>query len=277
MRSISLAYSPCPNDTFIFYALSNGYIDLEGLGFRIELHDVEHLNQACLDGQFDVSKISIAALGRLSGQYRLLRAGNALGRGCGPLIVGQPGASLSELSHAEITVPGTMTTANLLLSLYAKRPLQTVSMTFDRIIPAVQRGQYPFGVIIHEGRFTYQEYGLVQLLDLGQWWEENTGLPIPLGGIVIRRDLGQALAKKVDNLISKSLSYAWAHPEATRGYVRQHAQEMSHNVIMNHIHLYVNTYSLDLGQEGEAAIHTLLSMGADIGLFPSPPASLMAY
>lgn len=188
-RHLTLGYSTCPNDTFIFHALAHGRVDLKGLTYDIRLADVEALNQKASTGLLDISKLSFAAIGHLLDTYGLLHSGAALGRGCGPLIVAKPGVDLSALGHFPVAVPGAWTTAALLLTLFSPRPVQTVPMTFDRIMPAIQNGEMKMGVIIHEGRFTYEAYGLTCLTDLGQWWETETGLPIPLGGIVARRNL----------------------------------------------------------------------------------------
>lgn len=277
LSRLSLAYSPCPNDTFIFGAIAAKLVNLKGMDMDIHLHDVEELNRACMDSRYDVSKISIAALPHLEEKYGLLYSGGALGRGCGPLVVSRPGFDLKDLVSARIAVPGIMTTAYVLVCLFAGQPLKVTPMRFDSIMPSVSRGEYDLGVIIHEGRFTYQGYGLCQLLDLGQWWEQQTGLPIPLGGIAIRRGLGQDLARKVDHLISHSLSLAQKNPRLTENYIKRHAQEMEETVIKQHIELYVNEYTNNIGEEGQRAIKTLLTMGADIGLLPHLQANLMAY
>lgn len=268
MKPLSLAYSPCPNDTFIFCAIANGLIDLCDLSFDIHLADVEHLNVAARQGQYDITKLSIAAFPYVQDKYGLLWAGSALGRGCGPIIVAKPGRDITDLPNASIAVPGMMTTAYLLLCLFQGKAVEVGAISFDRIMPAVSQGQYDFGVIIHEGRFTFKDYGLVKVVDLGQWWEQQTGLPLPLGGIAIKRDFGAELAKTVDSLICNSLKYAWANPDHVMKYVTRHAQEMKPHVISQHIDLYVNQYSLHLGEEGARAIETLLAWGAKLGILP---------
>ncbi len=256
-RILSLAYSTCPNDTYTFYALSHQKIDCGGLGFKTALMDIERLNQAAKDGRFDFSKLSFAAMGHLMDSYGLLRTGAALGRGCGPLIVGRGRAELAGLKNATIAVPGLWTTAALLLRLYMEKPADLAPLPFDQIMPAVQAKTFDFGVIIHEGRFTYKHYGLECLLDLGAWWEAETGLPVPLGGIAARRDIPCEVARGTTAAIKKSIEYAHAHPSEADGYIRKHAQELSNEVIKQHIDLYVNAFSLDLGQIGEKAVHTL--------------------
>jgi 1,4-dihydroxy-6-naphthoate synthase len=257
---LSLAYSPCPNDTYMFYALARHKISAGALQFDISLHDVEYLNQAAKNNRFDVTKLSIAAVGHLLDRYVLLNAGAALGRGCGPLIVARNGVGLFHLEKNRIAVPGLWTTAHLLLSLFMENPPDAVPMCFDQIMPSIQAGDFDCGVIIHEGRFTYEKYGLTCLLDLGQWWESKTSLPIPLGGIAIRRDMPLEIARTAETAIRESIHYARQHPHEADAYIRFHAQEMSCDVIRQHIGLYVNDFSLDLGAQGVAAIETLFAM-----------------
>ena len=215
-----------------------------------------------------MSKISFHALGHVLDRYVLLASGAALGRGCGPLLVTGPGRQ-PDLAGARIAIPGAYTTAALLLRLYAPRAHQLLIMPFDQIIGAVARGDADCGVIIHESRFTYQEQGLVCLRDLGQWWEEETGLPIPLGCIAARRDLDAAVLREIEDAVRESLLWARANPQACMGYIRAHAQEMSDTVLQSHIGLYVNDYSLDLGEEGRAALAELLRRGRAAGIFPA--------
>jgi len=269
MTPLTLGYSPCPNDTFIFCAIANGLTDLRGLQFDIQLRDVEHLNRMAIEGRLDVTKISIAALPSCQDQYQLLPCGGAMGRGCGPLLVARSGFSLEKVKETKVAVPGRMTTAHLLFSLFLGKNPDVEPLPFEQIMPAVARGDFDCGVIIHEGRFTFHHYGLVELLDLGAWWEKETGLPIPLGGIVLRRGLGH-LSQKLSSLIHESVAFAVDHPEATRAYVRKYAQEMEEAVTQEHIRLYVNAYTLDLGGEGKAAVKHLLDLGASSGLLPKP-------
>lgn len=276
-HSLSLGYSTCPNDTFVFHAMTHGKIDTEGLDFEVAHHDVEKLNQMANQRVLDISKLSFFALGHLHQNYGLLRSGSALGRGCGPLIVARPGYDLADITNHPVAVPGQWTTANLLLNLYAKKPLNTTPMVFDEIIPGVSSGEFKYGVIIHEGRFTYASHGLTALLDLGQWWEDKTNLPIPLGCIAIRRSLGSSLAKQVDKVISASIGYAFNHPQDSRGYVEMHAQEMDDDVMNQHIALYVNDQTRFLDPEGLAAIRKLFDQARQVGLIPKGKLSLFAY
>ena len=266
--TLTLGYSTCPNDTFLFHALAHGRVDCRGLGFDIRLADVERLNQDAENGRLDVTKLSFAAIGHLRERYGLLRSGAALGRGCGPLVVSKSGFDPSRLGRVPIAVPGMRTTAAMLLGLYLSGAPALVPMTFDRILPAVSRGEYAAGVIIHEGRFTFQDYGLAALVDLGRWWEDDTGLPIPLGGIAVRRDLGPDVARRVEAAIRDSVAYAFAHPDESEGYIRTHAQEMAADVVRKHIELYVNGFTLDLGETGAAAVSELFRRGQAAGVLP---------
>jgi len=265
---LSLAYSTCPNDTFAFYGLAKGHVNCPDISFQISLADVETLNQAARSRAYDITKLSFAAMGNLRSSYWLLKSGAALGRGCGPLIVARPGCGIASLSDSAIAVPGMDTTACLLTGLYLGKPPKAFPMTFDRIMPEVSKGNFDYGLIIHEGRFTYPDYGLVSILDLGLWWEQQTGLPVPLGCIAAGKNLDLNLVKKVEKSISDSIAFAFAHPERTVPYVREHAQEMAPAVIQQHIDLYVNEFSLDIGTEGVRAIETLFAMAQDSGLIP---------
>ncbi len=276
MSELTLAYSTCPNDTFIFHALVHGLVGDEHLCFDVALEDVETLNQAARQGRFALSKLSYAAIGHLQERYALLRSGGALGRGCGPLIVARPGTTLDGMAAATVAVPGVWTTARLLLGLYLDRDSAVEPMVFDQIMPAVRDGRYDYGLIIHEGRFTYGEYGLVSLLDLGEWWEGETSLPIPLGGIAARRDLAPGLMHRVEELIRASVEFAFAHPERSMDYIRRHAQEMDDRVIRQHIDLYVNTFSIDLGDEGREAVDELFSRSRRRNLLPEVEFPLLA-
>ncbi|MBI5592969.1 MAG: 1,4-dihydroxy-6-naphthoate synthase [Deltaproteobacteria bacterium] len=265
---LSLAYSTCPNDTFAFFGLTRGHVMCPDISFQISLADVETLNQAARSRTYDITKLSFAAMGHLRSNYWLLKSGAALGRGCGPLIVAKPGKSITSLSDSAIAVPGMDTTACLLTGLYLGKPPKASAMTFDRIMPEVSRGNFDYGVIIHEGRFTYQEYGLVSILDLGLWWERQTGLPVPLGCIAAAKNLDLNRVKSVEKAIRDSVAFAFAHPDQTVPYVREHAQEMAPAVIQQHIDLYVNEFSLDIGTEGVRAVETLFSMAQDSGIIP---------
>lgn len=267
MTSLSLGFSPCPNDTFIFHALVHGLIPGAPC-FRERLEDVETLNSLVLAAELDVSKISFHLLGHIRDRYVLLRSGGALGRGCGPLVVTRDLESATQLAGKRIAIPGRYTTAALLLKLYNPSLDDLLLLPFHEIMPAVASGQVDAGVIIHESRFTYQDHGLRFLLDLGAWWEGETGCPIPLGGIVARRSLGEELLRRIEAAIRASVGYAFAHPSSSRSYCREHAQEMEDRVLDSHIGLYVNPFSLDLGEEGEQAVAMLLQRGEEAGLFP---------
>ena len=256
--TLTLGFSPCPNDTFIFDALVNKKIDTEGLDFDVRLEDVETLNQWALQGRLDISKISYGVLPLVLDRYELLDAGGALGKGVGPLLIARRPISLDDISECSIAIPGQRTTAHLLFSLAFPAARHKEFMIFSGIEDAVLTGKVDCGVIIHENRFTYQHKGLTKLLDLGEFWEKETGAPIPLGGIVLRGGQDPVLAVKINTLIRKSLEYAFSHYPDLPDYVRDHAQEMDQQVMRQHIDLYVNNYSLSLGHDGEKAIQTLL-------------------
>ena len=275
-QTLTIGYSPCPNDTFIFYALIHGKVKIPGLTFREQLEDVETLNRMALDGKLDFTKISYHALGHLRKQYALLRSGSALGRGCGPLIVARQGTALADLDKGLIAIPGTLTTAYLLLRLFDPGLTNVSVMTFDRIMDAVSKGEALAGLIIHESRFTYPFYNLVKLLDLGEWWENHSGLPIPLGGILGKRSLSRDILLRVEAGIRASLHYANANPEEVLHYCRRHSQEMDDQVMKNHIDLYVNDFSLDLGQGGLNAVHRLFADAESRGIIPPSDVSLLA-
>ena len=255
----TLGFSPCPNDTFIFDALVNKKIDTEGLDFDVALEDVQTLNQWAMQGRLDISKISYGVLPLVLHQYRLLEAGGALGKGVGPLLISRKDRPLSDVESCTIAIPGQQTTAHLLFSLAFPGATRKEFMVFSEIEDAVLSGRVDCGVIIHENRFTYQQKGLTKLVDLGEFWEKETGAPIPLGGIVFRKDLDPSLSIKVNTLIRRSLEYAFANYPTLSDYVKEHAQEMDVSVMRQHIDLYVNNYSLSLGDEGRKAITTLLA------------------
>ena len=274
---LKLGYSPCPNDTFLFHALAHGLVKCDDFQFSIQLKDVETLNQDAKSEIFDISKLSFSAIGHLLDRYALLRSGAALGRGCGPLIIARPGFNLEKILSGKIAVPGMWTTAFLLLSLYLSNRPNVIPMSFDQIMPSIQRGETDFGVIIHEGRFTYGNYGLKKLLDLGEWWEGKTGMPIPLGGIAIRRKLGPDIARKIETGIRESIVYAFEHRKASEKYISEYAQEMSKDVIQSHIDLYVNHFTVDLGEEGGKAVETLFSMAREKGVIANSNMPVFAY
>jgi 1,4-dihydroxy-6-naphthoate synthase len=263
---LSLAFSPCPNDTFIFEALVHNRIDTEGLSFRVQHGDIRELNQLAEAGTPDVVKVSFFAYHFIQQQYALLESGAALGRGCGPLLVARRPISKEELPEMRIGIPGWHTTAHLLLHTYAPTATKREVMLFHEIMPAVADGRLDAGLIIHESRFTYPDYGLQQIVDLGAYWEETTGKPIPLGGIVAKQSLGAHVHEKLSRVIRRSVEYAYANREVVMPYIQAHAQEMDEAVMNAHIALYVNEFSLDLGKEGHSAIDELMKYAADLAL-----------
>lgn len=275
-RTLTIGYSPCPNDTFIFYALVHGKVKVPGITFCEQLEDVETLNRMALEGRLDFTKISYHALGHVREQYALLRSGGALGRGCGPLVVARPGTKLADLKNGFIAVPGKLTTAYLLLRLFDPAIENVTIMTFDRIMDAVSTGEALAGLIIHESRFTYPLYKLEKLLDLGEWWERYSGLPIPLGGILGKRSLGRDKLMAVEEGIRNSLQYARTHTEEVMDYCRQHSQEMDEAVMKSHIDLYVNDFSIDLGVEGLKAVRRLFDEAETHGVLPSSTMPILA-
>ena len=263
--ALTLGYSPCPNDTFIFYGLVHGRI-AGAPAFTELLEDIATLNQMAMGGELDVTKISFHAFAHVRDRYCLLHSGGALGRGCGPLVVASQAVAPGELAAKRIAVPGKFTTAALLLRLFAPAAEQLVIVPFDEIMAKVRDGEVDAGIIIHESRFTYPQYGLREVMDLGQWWEETSGHPIPLGGILARRDLGAELITRVDRALRASVEYAHSHPDKVRGYVRDHAHEMEDEVMDAHIDLYVNDYTLDYDTDGEKAIADLFGSAEAAGI-----------
>lgn len=268
MTAYSLAYSPCPNDTYIFAALTNGL--LEGAPeVRAHLADIEELNDAAARGEFQLTKVSYGAIPFLMDRYRILSAGGAVGRACGPLLVARPAQSpehFSEFARRRIAIPGERTTAFMLLQLALGRRPRSVQMRFDQIVPAVARGQVDGGLIIHESRFTYREAGLIAIADLGEWWENMTLLPIPLGAILVRNDVSEGETRALEAAIRRSLDYARANEPAVMPYVREHAVEMNDDVMHAHIELYVNEFTVDLGKPGRDAVHALFARAHDAGI-----------
>jgi len=257
---LTLGFSPCPNDTFIFDALVNQKIDTGGLSFDVILEDVETLNQWALQGKLDITKLSFPAFFKSTPHYVLLDSGSALGKGVGPLLVSTTENTNPDVSKSRIAIPGINTTANLLLSYAYPEARNKTAFIFSAIEEAVVSGETDLGLIIHENRFTYQDKGLKKVMDLGEYWESKMEVPIPLGGIAAKRTLGTPLAKQVSKLIEESLAFAFAqYPEVT-GYVKDHSQTMSEQVMRQHIDLYVNNYSLQLGDDGKKAIMELFNV-----------------
>ena len=261
---LSLGFSPCPNDTFIFDALVNNKIDTEGLAFDVVLEDVQTLNQWALEGKLDFSKISYGVLPLVAENYILLNSGGALGKGVGPLLITNSNSEITNWKDASIAVPGKNTTAHLLFSLAYPNAVNKQFMVFHEIEDAVLSGKVDAGVIIHENRFTYQDKGLKKIMDLGEYWEQQLNVPIPLGGIIANKRIDKELSLKVDRLIKKSLEYAFANYPFITDYVKQYAQEMSEAVMKQHIDLYVNNYSLGLGDDGKKAVLKLMEVFAQI-------------
>ncbi len=264
---LTIGYSPCPNDCFIFDALLHKKIDTEGLDFEVVHEDVETLNRWAVEGRLDITKLSFHAYAYVLDAYILLRAGSALGFNCGPLLIhnGRFNGNIPE--QMKVAIPGKMTTANFLLSLAFPQIKNKTEYLFSDIEEAVLRGEVDAGLIIHENRFTYEQKGLKKVMDLGEYWDSLIHAPIPLGGIVIKRNLDDALIQKVNRLIKKSVEYAFANPESSMPYVREHAQAMSEEVMKKHIQLYVNTFSIDLGAQGREAIERMFSKALERGLF----------
>lgn len=257
MRELTFGYSPCPNDTFAFHALAHGLVDAP-VRVRPVLLDIEELNRRAHTGEFDLTKLSVGAFAAVGDRYRMLRSGAALGHGVGPLVVARTAMSLDAAARGPIAIPGRETTAFRLLRLAAPALGEIVELRYDRILRAVADGEVAAGLIIHESRFTYEAHGLTRVIDLGDWWERETGLPVPLAGICARADLAPALVTALEAAIRASVQHAFDHPEASRAYVRAHAQELSDAVCDQHIALYVNRHSLDVGEEGLRAIARLV-------------------
>jgi 1,4-dihydroxy-6-naphthoate synthase len=259
---LTLGFSPCPNDTFIFDALVNGALDTGDLRLEVVLEDVQTLNEWALRGKLDVSKVSYGVVPLIAGPYALLQSGGALGRGVGPLLVARPGLGEFRPEAMRVAIPGRDTTAHLLFSLAYPAAARKQFLVFSEIEGAVQRGEVDAGVLIHEGRFTYEAKGLAKLRDLGEFWEQTTGAPIPLGGIVARRTLPAAVRRELDRLLRASVEHAFARRPAVSAWVREHAQEMDEAVMRRHIELYVNEFSVALGDAGRRAVRTLLEVWA---------------
>jgi len=257
MKKLTLGYSPCPNDTFIFDAMVHGKVETEGLEFEVVLGDVEELNDKAFEKQLDITKLSYHAMAFCLDEYQLLNAGSALGSGVGPLLIAKKDLTVEEVNQAKIAIPGKFTTANFLLSLAYPQAQNKKNILFSEIEQMVLSGEVDAGLIIHENRFTYAQKGLKKIVDLGDFWEKHSGNLIPLGGIVTRRDYDPELKQKIDRVLKRSIMYAAAHPSSSKEYVRAHAQEMDAGVTKQHIDLYVNQYSIDLGKEGRTAVETL--------------------
>lgn len=268
---LTLGFSPCPNDTFIFDAMVNGKIDTQGLSFDYVMEDVETLNQWAFEEKLDITKLSYNAFLHTVDKYALLNSGSALGKGVGPLLISRMPMALSDLSEKRIAIPGVNTTANLLLSLAQPEAKNKIPYVFNEIEDAVLKGEVDAGLIIHENRFTYQSKGLFKLLDLGDWWEQTSKAAIPLGGIVANRKLGADLTAQIDEVLKKSVLYAWKYYPQLSPFVKFNAQEMSESVMKQHIDLYVNEFSTTLGTTGEYAINTLFDKALETDIIKSKP------
>ena len=267
---LTLGFSPCPNDCFMFDAMVHRRIDLEGLEFDVRMADIEALNAAAFAGQIDVTKLSFHAYAYCIGNYVLLDAGSALGRNCGPLLISKRDIAQDDVARGglKIAIPGTYTTANFLLSLAFPRATAKSQLLFSAIEGAVLDGTFDAGLIIHENRFTYAAKGLKKIIDLGEYWESETGAAIPLGGIVINRALPEDVQQKVNRVMRRSVEYAFANRTVSLPFVRANAQEMSEDVMYQHIDLYVNDYSVDLGREGRRAVEALFERARAVGVIP---------
>ncbi len=265
---LKLGFSTCPNDTFIFDAMVNGRIDTEGLRFDLHLADVEELNRMAFAAAFEVTKVSYHAFAYLSETYQLLTSGSALGFGNGPLLISKHKIYPDELQDLKIAIPGKYTTANLLLSLAYPHLKHKTEYLFSDIEEVILSGEVDAGVIIHENRFTYQAKGLKKIVDLGELWEKQNGLPIPLGGIIIQRNLPQEIRLKVNRILRRSVEYALQNPNDSLPFVRRYAQSMDEEVMRNHIQLYVNDFSIDIGTKGREAITSLYEKSIQKQLFP---------
>lgn len=271
---LTLGFSPCPNDTFIFDALIHHKIDTEGLDFEVFFDDVETLNQKAFRGELDVTKLSYHAFAYVANQYVLLDAGSALGFGVGPLLICKNELFLdqeylqSQIQNLKIAIPGKYTTANFLLSLAFPEGKNKMEVLFSEIENQVISGEKDLGLIIHENRFTYQDKGLHKIVDLGDFWERETGCAIPLGGIVVNRDLPEEVQHKINRVLRRSVEFAFANPKSGLEFIRQHSQEMSEEVMYKHIDLYVNQYSVDLGEEGRKAIRILFNKALQLQVIP---------
>lgn len=273
-HKLSLGFSPCPNDTFMFDALVHGKIDTEGLQFDVVMDDVEGLNQRALREELDISKISFAAYTKVTNQYQLLSAGSALGNGVGPLLISKISYLESHVPNLKVAIPGKNTTANFLFSFFFPDATDKTELVFSEIEDAVLSGKTDAGVIIHENRFTYEARGLKKICDLGELWEKETGQPIPLGGIAVKRNLPGEIKEKINRVVRRSVEFAFANPDSSFDYVKAHAQEMEEEVRRKHIALYVNDYSVDLGTGGRKAIEIFFEKAMQAGIISAIPENI---
>ncbi len=265
---LKLCFSTCPNDTFMFDALVNGKIDTKGFSFDIQLADIDELNRLAFEGVADITKISFNAFASVSENYQLLNSGSALGSGVGPLVISRRIIHPEEVKQVKIAIPGLETTANMLFSIAFPDASNKRVYLFSDIEEAILSNEVDAGVIIHENRFTYEKKGLKKIIDLGEFWESQTKLPLPLGGIAIKRNLPDQIKDQINGLMKQSVEYAFAHPKESYPYVRQYAQSMEEDVMYKHIQLYVNKYSVDLGENGRHAINELYTRAYKLNLIP---------
>ncbi len=268
MQKISLGFSTCPNDTYIFDAMIHHKIDTKDLDFDVVLGDVEELNNKALNNVLDVTKISYHAYSKIADNYLLLDSGSALGYKNGPLLISKQKIYPDELHDAKIAIPGSNTTANLLLSIAFPKAKNKKEYLFSDIEDAILDKEVDAGLIIHENRFTYEKKGLIKIIDLGEYWEKETGLPIPLGGIAVNRKLEHDLQLKINRVLRKSVEYAFENPKSAYPYIKEHAQEMEEDVMYKHIELYVNNFTIDLGENGRKAIEILYNKAISLGILP---------
>jgi len=268
VRKFSLGFSPCPNDTFIFDALVNKKIETDGYVFEPVIEDIEKLNNRAFGRELDVTKLSFFAFAHVAGDYRLLDAGSALGKNCGPVLVSKNYYPISEIENLTVAIPGKYTTANCLLNMAFPGITSKKEMLFSDIENAVLKGITDAGVLIHESRFTYESKGLKKITDLGECWETSTGLALPLGGIAVKKSIDLTVKHKINTLIRQSISYAFANPGSSASFIKMHSQELSDEVIRNHISLYVNNFSLNMGKEGKSAVLRFFENSFAQGLSP---------
>jgi len=265
-KTLSLGFSPCPNDTFMFNKIVNGENSLS-FDLKVLIKDVEELNKLAIENKTDITKLSFSAFFKVADNYKILNSGSALGRGCGPLIISKKEYKKEDLKNLTVAIPGTNTTANLLFSLFSPETKNLKPMLFSDIEKAVLEGSADVGVIIHETRFTYKLRGLKKIADLGEWWEKETNLPIPLGCIAVKKQFEKE-GKEFDTKLKQSIEYAFKNKEQCYPFIKQHARELDTNVIDSHINLYVNDFSISLGEEGRLAIKTLYKKACKVGLIP---------
>ncbi|MEI6562713.1 MAG: 1,4-dihydroxy-6-naphthoate synthase [bacterium] len=265
---LRMAYSPCPNDTSMFHDVAAGLLSRYGYEVSVHLHDVETLNRLALDTTYDITKISFHAYLLVRQHYQLLNSGAALGFGCGPLLVSKAPMADDDVSRCRIAVPGELTTAHLLLRLWAPNAQKKIFVPYDRVMDLIRTGEADCGILIHESRFVYQQAGLTCIVDLGEWWEQETGQPIPLGCIVARKSLGTPTIAELDQLLRRAIVHSRARPEESAQYVRDHARETDETVIQKHIKMFVTDFSVDLGGAGHAAVAVLEAMAQKAGVIP---------